>query len=435
MVGMNAGDFPRESRPLGFDLMAARPRPGDRNRRDDDKYLFLEALLSARQRLYISYVGQGVCDNAAMPPSVLVSELIDALQRGYGIDPGELVVRHRLQAFSPRYFSPEGRLFSYSPENLGGAEALTGNKRLRPFLDDALPMEAAERDRWQVLDLSALCAFFSHPVRFLLQQRLGVFLEAEAEGPEDREAFFIDGLLAYRIGQELVQDALGGAPPMRRLPLERGRGRLPHGSPGEVGFRRLGLEARRFAEKIRRLDMGNGLPPAGVRLEIGGVSLRGALADLYPGGIRRFRYGRMRPVDLLDGWIRHLVLCAVRPPSAETATALYFRDKAWRFSPVQEAQALLEELLGLYQSGLRRPLRFFPVTSEAYARARFAGAAPPTAMARARRRWADDFRPGESDDPYIRLGFRDQEPLDEAFCTLAESVWTPLLSCGGPLSW
>ncbi|MGD8369510.1 MAG: exodeoxyribonuclease V subunit gamma, partial [Desulfobacterales bacterium] len=36
MVGMNSGAFPREDRPLGFDLMAKDPRPGDRSRRDDD---------------------------------------------------------------------------------------------------------------------------------------------------------------------------------------------------------------------------------------------------------------------------------------------------------------------------------------------------------------------------------------------------------------
>ncbi|MCK7514484.1 MAG: exodeoxyribonuclease V subunit gamma [Desulfobacterales bacterium] len=33
-----------------FDLIAQAPRPGDRSRRNDDKYLFLEALLSARRQ-------------------------------------------------------------------------------------------------------------------------------------------------------------------------------------------------------------------------------------------------------------------------------------------------------------------------------------------------------------------------------------------------
>ena len=49
LLGMNDGEFPRVRAPLGFDLMAnTAARPGDRSRQEDDRYLFLEALLSAR---------------------------------------------------------------------------------------------------------------------------------------------------------------------------------------------------------------------------------------------------------------------------------------------------------------------------------------------------------------------------------------------------
>ena len=57
---------------------------------------------------------------------MLVSELADYIAQGFHL-PGQeilrdhVVVRHRLQAFSPAYFTdrPErdGRLFSYSAEN------------------------------------------------------------------------------------------------------------------------------------------------------------------------------------------------------------------------------------------------------------------------------------------------------------------------------
>jgi len=46
---------------------------GDRARRDDDRYLFLEALLSAQEYLYISYIGRSISDNQEREPSVLVS--------------------------------------------------------------------------------------------------------------------------------------------------------------------------------------------------------------------------------------------------------------------------------------------------------------------------------------------------------------------------
>jgi exodeoxyribonuclease V gamma subunit len=83
LMGMNDDTFPRTRRPLGFDLIARRPMTGDRSQREDDRYLFLEALLSARERLIITYVGQGIRDNMALPPSVVVSELLDALGESF----------------------------------------------------------------------------------------------------------------------------------------------------------------------------------------------------------------------------------------------------------------------------------------------------------------------------------------------------------------
>jgi exodeoxyribonuclease V gamma subunit len=50
LLGLNDGDYPRTRVPMDFDLMGRDYRPGDRSRREDDRYLFLEALLSARER-------------------------------------------------------------------------------------------------------------------------------------------------------------------------------------------------------------------------------------------------------------------------------------------------------------------------------------------------------------------------------------------------
>ncbi len=63
LLGMNDGDYPRQQSPLDFDLMRNDYRPGDRSRREDDRYLLLEALLSAREQLYVSWVGRSIRDN------------------------------------------------------------------------------------------------------------------------------------------------------------------------------------------------------------------------------------------------------------------------------------------------------------------------------------------------------------------------------------
>ena len=53
--------------------------------REDDRYLFLEALLSARERLHISWVGRSINDNTERPPSVLVGQLRDHVKSGWSL--------------------------------------------------------------------------------------------------------------------------------------------------------------------------------------------------------------------------------------------------------------------------------------------------------------------------------------------------------------
>lgn len=85
LLGMNDGDYPRRATRNDFDLMQqpGQYRPGDRARRDHDRQLMLEAVLSARRVLYISWAGHHVRDNSEQPPSVLVSQLREYLAAGW----------------------------------------------------------------------------------------------------------------------------------------------------------------------------------------------------------------------------------------------------------------------------------------------------------------------------------------------------------------
>ncbi|SMC71998.1 DNA helicase/exodeoxyribonuclease V, gamma subunit [Desulfocicer vacuolatum DSM 3385] len=95
LLGMNDGEYPRSRVALDFDLMAQKGlyRPGDRSRREDDRYLFLEALLSARNCFYISYIGHDVVDNSLKAPSVLVAQLRDYVSAGWRLNLEECTCR------------------------------------------------------------------------------------------------------------------------------------------------------------------------------------------------------------------------------------------------------------------------------------------------------------------------------------------------------
>jgi exodeoxyribonuclease V gamma subunit len=110
LIGLNYGEFPESDRQLTYDLMKLRPKPGDRSMRADDRYQFLEVLLAARQWLYMSYIGQSLHNNNTLPPAVVVTELLEILESGYGVK--DLAEHHPLHGFNRKYFSLDSMICS-----------------------------------------------------------------------------------------------------------------------------------------------------------------------------------------------------------------------------------------------------------------------------------------------------------------------------------
>ena len=247
LLGMNDGDYPRSQPPLDFDLMGSDYRPGDRSRREDDRYLFLEALLSARDQLYISWVGRSQIDNTTLPPSVLVGQLRDHLAAGWHFEHGAplldaLTTEHPLQPFSRAYFQDgddAGRLFTYVHEWRGAHVWRDEHApRTPPTAQVTLPKpENAPTS----LSLGQLGGFLREPVRTFFNTRLGVYFEQEAIAELDAEPFALDGLQNWQLQDRLIaaqRHAVdNGEPRLEALDaqLERfqGQGVLAMGAFGE----------------------------------------------------------------------------------------------------------------------------------------------------------------------------------------------------------
>jgi exodeoxyribonuclease V gamma subunit len=255
LVGLNDDAYPRQEKSPGFDLMTRDPRAGDRSRRVDDRYLFLEAILSARETLHVSYVGQSIRDNSVIPPSVLVSELTDYIRQGFEV-PGKnildhVVTKHRLQAFSPEYFERGEKLFSYAIENLDAARSAMGDRKdPGPFISGGLPEPGEE---WKTVDLNQLCGFYSNPARFLLNHRLKFYLREDAAVLDEIEPFALEGLDKYQFENDLVERSIrrpegmagrgqGHGPASAGEP---GRGVLRHGLRGNETLRQEGPGSHR----------------------------------------------------------------------------------------------------------------------------------------------------------------------------------------------
>jgi len=437
LLGMNYADYPRKDTEAGLNLMAASPRPGDRSKRGEDRYLFLEALLSARRRLYISYIGRSIEDNSPIPPSVLVSELLDYIDAGFsgpadssgdGGASGSLVVQHPLQAFSPSYFRGDGRLFSYSHENFEAARCLGDPCREPPpFIDGGLAERPAEGPE---IDVAELAEFFANPARSFLEKRLGIVLPEDREPQKDVEPFDLAGLEKYRLEQALAGRAIEADGSAEGLyEYFRASGALPHGTAGRVAFEELASEIRRFSGIVKGLR-GSSTPSAvAVDLPVGGRRLCGQVEDIFDAGLLSHRYGRLGPKDHLRFWVRHLALSAQDPGRVGAGgSVLLGRGEAWRYRAVDNPEDILEGLVSIYLEGRNKPIHFFPDSSWEYACRRVRQEPPGEALRCARRIWSgNDFAGGEEDQPHIGMCFRNMNPLDASFADLAERILRPLL--------
>jgi len=418
LLGMNDGAYPRSRRPPGFDLIARHPRRGDRSRRDDDRYLFLEALLSARRCFYVSYVGRSVRDNSPLSPSVVLSELEETVFQGFrrtGSDtPASVETTHPLQPFSARYFTGEEALFSYASELCAAAGAARSaarepDARAPAFVHGTLP-EAA--DEWRAVTLDRLLRFFRHPSRYFLKERLGVVLEEQEALIEGTEPFALDGLDLYQVRRRLVQLHLSGAASEHVTALLRAQGALPHGLVGERLLEKESLDAERLARRVAAARPATAATPSPLTIDtrLGEMQLSGSLVGVSSDGLLDYGFDDP-PRERLSLWIRHLALCIAAPAGVALESRRISVDATLVLRPVAEPRRVLEDLLALYWDGLHRPLPFLPDLA-----------------------W-DCFQDGLGKvagrelapwDSYPRVAFRSRELIGDEFATLAQRIFGPM---------
>lgn len=436
LLGINDQVFPRRPQPAQFDLMAQSARAGDPSARQDDRYSFLETLLSAREKLLISYVGRSAIHNNEIPASVVVSELFDYLDQAFVFPEKKsarefVLTEHPLQAFSPRYFSASAAdkdFFSYSGANAETSRSISARRatEMPPFITDSLPpMEESNGS----LELRELIDFWKNTSKYFVRKRLGLSLWESEDCLSDIEPFDLDNLERYRIKEELLADDLETG---ELLPLEvyQARGILPAGTMGELHLRSMRLEVKKLAEVVQsHIAAGNKDEPVYVNLQLKTFRVAGKIHSLYGGQCVHFRTAKLNSKDHLRAWIEHLALCALTE-GGNAETVLIGRDAVVTFGRVSSARAVLQRLCELFAEGLTLPLRFFPDSGMAFVEAERSGKGDP--LRKANEKWKGIWQPnekprGEKDDVFIARCFDGPDSLDERFVELARLIFAPLL--------
>ncbi len=473
LLGLDDGVFPRSTRVDGDDVLARDPRVGERDRRSEDRQLFLDAILAARERLVVLYTGADERTGAERPPAVPLGELLDVLERtavvasdGAACVRDHVLRRHPLQPFDARNFVrgglPEqlrrGGPFSFDVASYEGSLTLRdGQGQRQPFLADPLPAvgPAGSAGPREPVSLDALARFLEHPVRGFLRERLDVRTADQQDEPSDAVPVAPDNLELWQVGDRALRAGLAGHSRADAEHVERLRGELPPGRLGAAVLEPVVDDVESLL--VKTLNLRN--VPAetyDVSLDLpSGARIEGSVPRVHGDCLLRIEYSKLSPKHRIRAWVQLLSLVAGHPDggwrSATVGRGISDKEPVvgafvapGKVSP-QAALETLDRLVGVYHLGLTRPLPVPPRTACAYAEKRRDGVNPETAAGFAGKKWRSQGNNGawgEFDDgdhrrcglkemsdlragrPVEGLGYDDEPDL---FGQLARAIWTPLL--------
>ncbi len=420
VLGMDDGAFPRQQKPWPFDLMAEHGRPGDRSRRQDDRYLFLETLMAAREWLYLSHVGLSEVDGTLRPPSPVLAEVLDQLRATVALPDekafrAQFITEQALQPFSPRYFNGPGldgrkKLFSFSPQ-FAAASRLAGLQAQEEGAAFTRALPPAGED-FRVVSPARFESFLSHPQRFFLRERLGVEIPWAQGALQSEEPVDITDRRALR--RELYAHAGRTAASLRAA------GFLPGGAWGE----RLFAEEAALIESLRECEAelaAEKLLPVDIDITVAGVNWRGALDEITTQGLVRVSLeNKVYATDLLRLRFAHLLLCAQAPDGIPLQSRLVGLDGEIVLAPVSNPREALQDFAEAWLEGLSLPLPLFRRASPLYAQKQKLDNAFTAYV-------GNDYNSGDGEDAWINLLWRSADPCDERFVQWADRLYGPLL--------
>lgn len=388
LLGMEEGAFPRKEMPFSLNELMNHPTQTDYfpSQTDFDRYLFLEALLSARRYFILSYVGycfEGPRDAA---PSLLVQELMNYLDSGYLLGnkkPSEVCThRHPFDAFDQSYFSEHSKFPCYIPEHFLLAKAYYRKNKTKPhrFIPE---FSAASQsiEQKEILTIKELAAFATNPLKVYFNQSLNMYLDVSDHNKiQSQEAFALTGLERYQLRMEGIK-----MPVLNLLEKASQRGKLPRGFFKQLSSEEITEEIEKMhlnfsqnniePQKIRPLnfsehcekaffeeDLGWTLPP--LKLNHArfptGIKIIGTLKEVCEQGL--IYHQKRDLVSILKVWPQYLILClAIQHYSLPIAPKLISSKDAKVFTfPLEEIEEQFSRYLDYYFLGMKRPSPMIP---------------------------------------------------------------------------
>ena len=323
LLGMDEQRLPRRDQRPSYDVMLQQPWRGDRDRRQEDRAILLEALQACSDHWIATYNAIDPRSGEERNPAAPLSDLLRCLERSYRTPQGQPLTTWVLQQQPP--------LPPLTTTDVAGV----------PWpMDQRWPLEQHEP-----ANLEELQQWLRDPARALLQAH-GIHPYRRGDDSSDPEESAPDGLQRWNLGQTLL--SLGSNRleasqwPLQRDALGR-RGQLP---PGEAAIVASNSTWHRAQALLAKHDDLNHSADANAVVLISS--------------------SRFKPKRLLDGWLEHLWANAESPRQTLLLGPLIHkgdeRAAVWTLQAVeaQQAKAWIEDWQHWRREALERPIAWIP---------------------------------------------------------------------------
>ena len=366
LLGMNDNEYPKPFNKDPLDWMQRQPRLGDRQKATEERYLFLEALLAARKKLHISYLGKSDIDNTDRFPSLLVSELLDfadhhfeVIGEGAAVFPirQRLIIQHPLQAFDPFYFKPTAgqtviqsseKQFLLQQQNLMKYQPMPIHFGINPIETSPL-----------ALTLQQTVKALADPQAFFLSQ-MAIYPSHRLSIDEKQERLIADGLSQWQLLNTLLADDI------KQVRFYCQRGLIPQAQLGQYYLTERNTLSKQLQAAVDEIKAKGAQRAYAInhRFELDATTCQfeGNIEHCFADHHLAYVGEKFSTLGLLGAWFNHLLLNYTQQPMQ---SYLITAEKKALLSPMERSKAeiYLIDLLILVQKAQSQLLPFFPYSA------------------------------------------------------------------------
>lgn len=306
ILGLGFNDFPRKEIKPDFDLIQQQRRIGDRNIKDNDKHLFLETILSAQEKLYLSFTGRSAKDNSHLPPSILLDELLDYIQNGINnnsknqrsekIDVRKkLITQQLLHNFSSRYNKEDVRLYNY---------LLTEQKEQLSFRKQNAEEKPVVIEALTVKDLQLFCR---NSIQFYYQKVLNLYFTQEALAIPETEVFQLDRLEALSLSTHLLNTIIYKENTNAFIEKELKQGHLPLKNAGKQAMLSTLQNVNQTAQQIQNLVGDVAAEKKYIDLFINNIHIKGSVDLVFKDTLLHIGKSSVTEKNIIEPYINLLL--------------------------------------------------------------------------------------------------------------------------------